>query len=82
MVMARRTITLDEKIRRVEGVVVSAKAKYDAALDELEKLVTKQKELDDKKVLEAYHAGGKTADEVIEFIQSAAKKQNKKDDTE
>ena len=79
--MARRTITLDEKIRRAEGVVVSAKAKYDAALDELEKLVTKQKELDDKKVLEAYHAGGKTADEIIEFIQSAAKKQTKKDDT-
>ena len=41
MVMARRTITLDEKIRRAEGVVVSAKAKYEAALDELEKLVTK-----------------------------------------
>lgn len=82
MVMARRTITLDEKIRRAEGVVASAKAKYDAALDELEKLVTKRKELDDKKVLEAYHAGGKTADEVIEFIRSAAKKQTKKDDTE
>lgn len=82
MVMARRTITLDEKTRRAEGVVASAKAKYDEALDELEKLVTKRKELDDKKVLEAYHAGGKTADEVIEFIQSAAKKQTKKDDTE
>ena len=49
--MARRTITLDEKIRKAEGVVVSAKAKYDAALDELEKLVTKQKELNDKRYL-------------------------------
>ena len=74
MVMARRTITLDDKIRRAEGVGVFAKAKYDAALDELEELVTKRKELDDKKVLEAYHAGGKTADEIIEFIQPAAKK--------
>ena len=30
-------------------------------------------ELDDKKVLEAYHAGDKTADEIVAFIQSAHK---------
>lgn len=68
--MARRTITLDEKIEKAQAVVFAAKAKYDAALDELEKLVTKRRQLDDKKVLEAYHAGSKTADEIIEFIQS------------
>ena len=67
--MARRVISLDEKIRKAEAAVASAKAKYDAALDELEKLVTKRKQLDDKKVLEAYHAGGKTADEIVAFIQ-------------
>ena len=38
--MARRTITIDEKIEKAEAAVISAKAKYDAALDELEKLVT------------------------------------------
>ena len=62
--MARRVVTLDEKIRKAEAAVAAAKAKYDAALDELEKLVTKRKQLDDKKVLEAYHAGDKTADEI------------------
>jgi hypothetical protein len=67
--MARRVVTLDEKIRKAEAVVAAAKAKYDAALDELEKLVTKRKQLDDKKVLEAYHAGDKTADEIVAFIQ-------------
>lgn len=67
--MARRVVTLDEKIRKAEAAVASAKAKYDAALDELEKLVTKRKQLDDKKVLEAYHAGDKTADEIVAFIQ-------------
>ena len=67
--MARRVISLDEKIRKAEAAVASAKAKYDTALDELEKLVTKRKQLDDKKVLEAYHAGDKTADEIIAFIQ-------------
>ena len=34
------------------------------------KLVTKRKQLDDKKVLVAYHSGNKTAEEIIEFIQS------------
>ena len=67
--MARRVVTLDEKIRKAEAAVAAAKAKYDAALDELEKLVTKCKQLDDKKVLEAYHAGDKTADEIVAFIQ-------------
>jgi hypothetical protein len=67
--MARRVISLDEKIRKAEAAVAAAKAKYDAALDELEKLVTKRKQLDDKKVLEAYHAGDKTADEIVAFIQ-------------
>ena len=37
--MARRVITLDEKIEKAQADVFSAKAKYDAALDELEKLV-------------------------------------------
>lgn len=42
--MARRTITLDEKIKKAEAAVAITKAKYDAALDELEKLVTKCKQ--------------------------------------
>ena len=71
--MARRVITLDEKINTAETAVATAKTKYDAALDELEKLVTKKKQQDDKKVLEAYHAGDKTADEIVAFIQSAHK---------
>ncbi len=65
-------ITLDEKIKAAE-TAVAAKAKYDTALDELEKLIAKKKQLDDKKVLEAYHAGGKAADEIVAFIRSAHK---------
>lgn len=66
--MARRTITLDEKIEKQQALVAVTKKKYDEALDELEKLVAKRKQLDDKKVLEAYHAGNKTADEIVAFI--------------
>ena len=72
--MARRVITLEEKIEKAQAAVLAAKNKYDAALDELEKLVTKRKQLEDKKLLEAYHAGDKTADEIIEYIRSGAKK--------
>ena len=49
MKMARRTVSLDEKIKKAEATVIALKAKYDAALDELEKLVTKRKQLEDKK---------------------------------
>jgi len=72
--MARRSISLDEKIEKAEAAMLAAKAKYDKALDEMEKLVTKRKQLDDKKVLDAYHAGNKTAQEIIEFIQSDRRK--------
>lgn len=72
--MARRTITLDEKTSKAEAAVIAAKEKYDAALDEMEKLVTKRKQMDDKRLLEAYHAGDKTADEIIAFIQDQAQK--------
>lgn len=68
--MARRTITIDEKIEKAEAAVAEAKKKYDAALDELEKLVTKKKQLDDKRILDAYHASSKTAEEIVAFLNS------------
>ena len=67
--MARRTITLDEKIEKAEAAVLATKARYDKALDELEKLVTKRKQLEDKRILEAYHGSDKTADEIIAFLE-------------
>ena len=68
--MARRTITIDEKIEKAEAAVAEAKKKYDAALDELEKLVTRKKQLDEKRTLDAYHASNKTAEEIMAFLNS------------
>ena len=68
--MSRQAISLDEKIEKAEAIVASTKSKYDNAVNELEKLITKRKQLDDKRLLDAYHAGSKTADEIITFIQS------------
>ena len=68
--MARKVMTLDEKIEKQQSIVAAAKSRYDSAVDELEKLVSKRKQLNDKKLLEAYHSGTKTADEIIAFINS------------
>ena len=46
--MARRTITLEEKIEKAEADVAAAKEKYDKAVDVLEQLLTKRKERDSK----------------------------------
>lgn len=73
--MARKTISLDQKIEKAEAAVIIAKARYDKALDELEKLVTKRKQLDDKRVLDAYHSSHKSIEEIIDFLQTADKKQ-------
>ena len=42
--MARRKQTIDDKIKKAEEVVIKAKEKYDAALEELNLLVKKKKE--------------------------------------
>lgn len=49
--------------------MAETKVKYDKAVDELEKLLTKRKERDNKQLLEAFLKSEKTLAEVIEFLQ-------------
>ena len=67
--MARRVVTLEEKIEKVQINVAETKVKYDKAVDELEKLLTKRKERDNKQLLKAFSESEKTLAEVIEFLQ-------------
>ena len=67
--MVRRVVTLEEKIEKAQINVAETKAKYDKAVDELEKLLTKRKERDNKQLLEAFSESEKTLAEVIEFLQ-------------
>lgn len=67
--MARRTITLDEKIEKAQTEVAAAKEKYDKAVDALEKLLTKRKERDNKELLEAFTASDKSLADVLAFLQ-------------
>lgn len=66
--MARRSISLDEKIEKAQITVASAKAKYDAAVEELEKLLSKKRELQSKELLKAFAESDKTYDEIMSFL--------------
>ncbi len=66
--MARRTISIDEKIAAQKEIVFSLKDKYEVALKELEKLIQKRKELQNKELLKAIENSNKSLEEIISFI--------------
>ena len=74
--MARRSISIDEKIDRQKAVVLAIKKKYDAALAELYALQQKNKELQGEELLKAFANSNRSLDEVISFMQG----QNPDDD--
>ena len=45
MARTRKTITLDEKIEKAQTAVFQTKEKYDAAVEELNKLLKKKQEI-------------------------------------
>ena len=67
--MARRTITLEEKIEKAQEDVAAAKEKYDKTVEVLEQLLTKRKERDNKQLVEAFTQSNKTLAEVLAFLQ-------------
>lgn len=66
--MARRSISLEEKIQAQKEVVSKAKDKYEAALEGLEKLMKKRDELRNKELLNAYAASNKSYEEIMRFL--------------
>lgn len=68
MARTRRTITLDEKIEKAQEVVFQTKDKYDAAVEELNKLLQKKQELQRKELLKAIETSPRSYDEIIKFL--------------
>ena len=66
--MARRMVSIDEKIEKSKELVVRTKLKYDLAVDELEKLMVKKKEMKKQEVMKAILNSDKSFDEIIQFI--------------
>ena len=66
--MARRSISIDENIKKQKEVVATAKDKYDAAVNELSILVKKKHELQGKELLNAFANSDKSLDEILAFM--------------
>lgn len=66
--MARRSISIEEKINQQKQVVFQAKDKYDAAVAELEKLMKKRDEIRQKELLDAFATSNKSFEEVMSFL--------------
>ena len=66
--MARRSISIDEKINQHKQVVFHAKDKYDAAVAELEKLMKKRDEIRQKELLDAFATSNKSFEDVMSFL--------------
>lgn len=66
--MARRSITIDEKIKKQKEVVALTKDKYDAAVNELNLLIKKKQDLQGKELLNAFVNSDKGLDEILAFM--------------
>ncbi len=66
--MARRSISIDEKIKKQKEVVASTKDKYDAAVNELSLLIKKKQDLQGKELLNAFVNSDKSLDEILDFM--------------
>ena len=68
--MARRTMTIDEKIERAQREVIKAKEKYDAAVNELKELQERRKEIQSKELMEAFQESRRSYEEIIAYLKS------------
>jgi len=65
-IMARTS--LDDRIKKQEEAVFKAKDRYEAELKELDKLITKRRELESKELVKAFEKSKKSLKEIIEFM--------------
>ena len=66
--MARRIITIDEKIERAKLKVSKSKDRYDEALSELKNLMEEKKKIQSKELMDAIDKSNRTYEEIMEFL--------------
>jgi formiminotetrahydrofolate cyclodeaminase len=66
--MERKTISIDEKIEKAKEAVSRTKTKYDAAFDELEKLMVKKEEMKKQELMAAIASSSKSFEEIMNFL--------------
>ncbi len=68
MARASKRQALKAKIAKAEERVLSTKAEYEKAVDELKALLDEEKELETKELMAAIEKSGKSYEEIIRLI--------------
>ena len=68
--MAGRRIDIDEKIERAQEDVTKAKKRYDDAVEVLEKLMARKREMEQKELLNAISNSRRSYAEIMQFLQA------------
>lgn len=68
--MARRKISIDDKIEQQKLVVSKTKDKYEAELEQLNQLMKKRDELHNKELLQAIEQNNHSFEEIMDFLRT------------
>lgn len=68
MVCTRNRITIDDRIEKQKEVVLKAKNRYDSAVAELNKLMTRRDELRSKELIKAISKSDRSYDDILAYI--------------
>jgi hypothetical protein len=71
--MARRIISIDEKIEKAQEDVARAKERYDAALEELKRLLEKKDEQKKAELISVIDDCGMSYDEIINLLKTKSR---------
>ena len=66
--MARRKLSIDDKIEQQKLVVSKTKDRYEAELEQLNQLMKKRNELRNKELLQAIEQSKRSFEEIIDFL--------------
>lgn len=66
--MARRKLSIDDKIEQQKLAVSKAKDRYEAELEELNQLMKKRDELRNKELLQAIEQIKRSFEEIMDFL--------------
>ena len=66
--MARRKISIDDRIEQQKLIVSKAKDRYEAELDQLNQLMKKRDELRNKEWLQAIKHSNRSFEEIMDFL--------------
>lgn len=68
MPRGRSTTTLDDRIRQAKEKADKAKTRYDTAIEELNVLINRKRELQNKKLIDAIAKSDRSYDEIMNFL--------------